>query len=99
MLVTGATGFIGAHVVDNLLARGLRVRAVARSKAKADRMLESRSQYNSQLDFFFIDDLATPGVFDDALRNVEGVIHVASVWQLSFTSCPSEELTSIPAAS
>lgn len=79
VLVTGATGFIGAHVVDNLLNRGMRVRAVARSRGKAKFMLESRSKYASQLEFFFIDDLATPSVFDEALKGVDGVIHVASV--------------------
>ena len=82
MLVTGATGFIGAHIVDKLLERGLHVRAVARSKAKADAMLRGRSQYSDRLDFVFINDLTDPNGFDDAVKGVDAIIHSASV-------CPS----------
>ena len=34
-LVTGATGFIGRHVVGGLLDRGVAVRALVRSPARA----------------------------------------------------------------
>ncbi|KAI1102512.1 dihydroflavonol-4-reductase [Jackrogersella minutella] len=78
VLVSGATGLVGSHVVDNLLGRGIRVRAVARSKHKADYFLAARPQYASQLDFFFIDDLNTPGVFRHAVEGIDGIIHVAS---------------------
>ncbi|KAI1399030.1 dihydroflavonol-4-reductase [Hypoxylon fuscum] len=78
VLVTGATGLVGSHVVDNLLRRGIKVRAVARSKQKADLFLAARPEFVSQLDFFFIDDLNTPGVFRDAVKGIDGVIHIAS---------------------
>jgi len=38
VLVTGATGFIGRHLVDGLLARGAAVRALVRSAARADHL-------------------------------------------------------------
>lgn len=38
VLVTGATGFVGRHLVSALLARGCRVRAVARDLEKARRL-------------------------------------------------------------
>lgn len=38
VLVTGATGFVGQHLVSALLARGCRVRAVARDLEKARRL-------------------------------------------------------------
>lgn len=38
VLVTGATGFVGQHLVTALLARGCRVRAVARDLDKAQRL-------------------------------------------------------------
>ncbi|PWQ88463.1 oxidoreductase, partial [Enterococcus faecium] len=36
-LVTGATGYIGGRLVPELLGRGARVRAMARTPAKLDR--------------------------------------------------------------
>ncbi|EQB48376.1 NAD dependent epimerase/dehydratase [Colletotrichum gloeosporioides Cg-14] len=78
ILVTGATGLVGSHVVDNLLGKGYKVRAVARSKQKADAFLSARVQYASKLDFYFIDDLTDPGAFDEAVKDIDGVIHVAS---------------------
>ena len=84
VLVTGATGFIGAHVVDELLRRGLRVRGTARSEAKANEMLRARPQYAGKLDFALVEDLTVPGGFDDAVKGVDAIIHVASVCDLCF---------------
>ncbi|OAI55027.1 oxidoreductase [Planctomyces sp. SCGC AG-212-M04] len=36
LLVTGATGLVGSHVVDRALAEGLRVRALVRDKTRAE---------------------------------------------------------------
>jgi nucleoside-diphosphate-sugar epimerase len=36
LLVTGATGLVGSHVVDRALSEGLRVRALVRDKARAE---------------------------------------------------------------
>lgn len=65
--------------MDNLLNRGVRVRAVARSRTKAEQMLKARPQFKKLLDFYYIDDLTSKGVFDDAVRGIDGVIHIASV--------------------
>ncbi|KAL3418210.1 3-beta hydroxysteroid dehydrogenase isomerase family protein [Phlyctema vagabunda] len=98
VLVTGATGLVGAHVVDQLLDRGFRVRAVARSRAKAKAMQDARQKYASHLDFYFIDDLTTPDVFDKALRGgIDGVIHVASPFNYSVLDNENELM--IPAIS
>ncbi|KAJ3580226.1 hypothetical protein NPX13_g337 [Xylaria arbuscula] len=77
VLVTGATGLVGAHVVNNLLSKGFRVRAVARSKDKADALLAAMPN-SSRLDFFFIEDLTDPIAFDGAMKDIDGVIHLAS---------------------
>ena len=78
-LVTGATGFIGAHVLDEILRRGHKVRAAVRSKSKAEQIAQARPQYSNLLEFTFIDDLTSPGVFDDAVKGVDGILHIASV--------------------
>ncbi|KAA8649912.1 hypothetical protein EYZ11_009026 [Aspergillus tanneri] len=78
VLVTGATGFIGANIVDALLARGLRVRGATRSRAKGDAMIQARPQYAGQLEFVLIDDFEKPGGLVEAVQGVDGVIHTAS---------------------
>ncbi|KAK2002135.1 NAD dependent epimerase/dehydratase [Colletotrichum falcatum] len=78
VLVTGATGFIGAHVVDVLLSRGVKVRGATRSLAKGRAMIEARPQSADRLDFVQIQDFENTGVFAEAVKDVDAVIHVAS---------------------
>lgn len=79
VLVTGATGFIGAHVVDSLLKRGLKVRGATRSLQKGEQMKAARPQYASKLDFVQVKDFTNVGVFDNLIDGIDAVIHVASV--------------------
>lgn len=81
MLVTGATGFIGAHIVDNLLSRGLTVRGATRSLAKGQAMIDARPQYASRLSFVQIADFESPGGLNEAVQGVDAIIHTASVRQ------------------
>ncbi|KAG4433520.1 hypothetical protein IFR05_011003 [Cadophora sp. M221] len=78
VLVTGATGFIGAHVVDVLLYRGIKVRGATRSMKKGEAMMKARPQFSAHLDFVQIEDFEKSGVFEDAAKDVDAVIHVAS---------------------
>lgn len=79
VLVTGATGFIGANIVDSLLSRGLRVRGTTRSLKKGELMKQARPQYASQLEFVQIGDISQIGAFDHVMDGVDAVIHTASV--------------------
>ena len=53
--------------------------------AKGIDMLNARPNFASQLDFVQIRDFEHIGVFDEAVKNVDAVIHVASV-RLPFTT-------------
>jgi uncharacterized protein YbjT (DUF2867 family) len=52
---------------------------VARSKEKANAFLLERPAYAADLDFFYINDLTDVHAFDDAVKGIDGVIHIASV--------------------
>ncbi|KAL4934305.1 SDR family oxidoreductase [Aspergillus undulatus] len=90
VLVTGATGFIGAHIVDALLARGIRVRGATRSIAKGEGMMKARPQYREQLEFVRIDDFEKPGGLVEAVQGVDGIIHTASPFTYDTTNNEKE---------
>ena len=78
VLVTGSTGFIGAHVVDNLLARGIKVRAAVRDVAKGQQLRTDRLAFAENLEIVQISDFKEPGSLAQAVKGIDGIIHVAS---------------------
>ncbi|KAK0383449.1 hypothetical protein NLU13_9360 [Sarocladium strictum] len=95
VLVTGATGFIGAHIVDNLLSRGLTVRGATRSLAKGQAMIDARPQYASRLSFVQIADFQSPGGLNEAVMGVDAIVHSAS--PLTYDTTDNEQELVIPA--
>ncbi|KAJ3858447.1 hypothetical protein EV359DRAFT_7934, partial [Lentinula novae-zelandiae] len=70
--VTGGTGFIGSHVVAQLLDKGYRVRAAARSAAKLQRIFPDASHLEA---------VEVPTLTSDYtkyLKGVDVVIHMAA---------------------
>ncbi|EHK21712.1 uncharacterized protein TRIVIDRAFT_70733 [Trichoderma virens Gv29-8] len=78
VLVTGASSFVGAHVIEQFLSEGTPVRGVVRSQSSADRVLKVNSQYASLLSLAIVPDITKPGAFDEAVNGIDGVIHIAS---------------------
>ncbi|KAJ7435151.1 hypothetical protein FB451DRAFT_990883, partial [Mycena latifolia] len=74
--VTGASGFLGSHVVLQLLEKGYRVRAAARG-AKADHLKSSYASYGDRFEVVKITDISHDQ-FPEALVGVDAVIHTAS---------------------
>jgi len=78
IFITGATGFIGSQVVFQSLNAGYNLRLSVRKEAQIDKLKGLFSEHVAKLDFIVIPDLASPGVFDQALKGVEYVFHMAS---------------------
>ncbi|MCP3098484.1 SDR family oxidoreductase [Myxococcus sp. K15C18031901] len=70
VFVTGATGWVGSRVIEELLAAGHQVLGLARSEDKAARLAQTGAQVLRAT----LDDLAT---LADAARRSEAVIHTA----------------------
>ena len=83
ILISGASGFVAAHVLNAFLSAGYNVRGTVRSDASAQKVRESHKQYTDQLSFAIVKDVAAPGAFDEAVKGVDGVIHTASPFQMS----------------
>jgi nucleoside-diphosphate-sugar epimerase len=78
--LTGATGFLGSHVADALLARGYRVRASVRATS-SHRWLEGKPVETIEVNLIDPDDCRR------FLAGTEGLVHCAGL-----VSAPSERL-------
>ncbi|KAI9791029.1 MAG: methylglyoxal reductase (NADPH-dependent) gre2 [Piccolia ochrophora] len=81
VLLTGGNGFVGAHILSQLLAKDISVRAVVRSQAKAEQVKRDNPVADNQLDFAIVPDITAPGAFDkafDSEKPFDTVIHTAS---------------------
>lgn len=77
ILVTGASGYIGSHVVNEALLAGYKVRGTARSQEKCDNTRKT-FQNNSDYSTAVVANFQHDGAFDEAVQGCAAVIHVAS---------------------
>jgi len=73
ILVTGATGFLGAELIHQLTAQQLEVRALKRNGSKIPALLQ-----NNPLVKWYIADLNEPETLADAFENITQVYHCAA---------------------
>jgi nucleoside-diphosphate-sugar epimerase len=86
ILVTGASGFVAAHVIEVFLAAGYKVRGTVRSESTGERVRQAHPNFPAeQLEFAIVPDISTPGAFDEAVKGVDGVIHTASPFTFAVT--------------
>lgn len=76
--VTGASGFIGTHVVRELLERGYNVRATVRDADNEEKTAHLRALPGADRLELVSADLLEPGAFDAPIAGCRHVYHVAS---------------------
>lgn len=85
VLVTGASGFIATHIVDQALRAGYAVRGTVRSQGTPDRVHETFSEYMNLLELVVIPDFTAPYALDEAVHDVICVIYTANPFVLQWT--------------
>ncbi|GIX45243.1 MAG: SDR family NAD(P)-dependent oxidoreductase [Candidatus Hydrogenedentota bacterium] len=86
VLVTGAGGFIGSHLVERLLDLGADVTAFVRYNAAGSRGLLDRLPLQDQERVrIVVGDLCEPDALDDAMRDQEIVFHLAAIIAIPFS--------------
>jgi NADH dehydrogenase len=79
ILVTGASGFAGSHLVPALLAAGHRVVALCRTPAAGDRVVERvRAEDRDRVEVR-IGDVTRADTLGPALAEVDAVVHLAAI--------------------
>jgi nucleoside-diphosphate-sugar epimerase len=78
VLVTGASGFIGVHLVAALASRGDLVRALYRRKEAPAELLATRDAHPDRVELFNAD-LDDAARVAEAVADVEVVVHVAAL--------------------
>lgn len=84
VLVTGGSGFIGAHVVRTLLIEGFHVRTTVRSTAKGEYLKKKLSDISGgggKFEYVIVEDIEAPNAFDEAVKDVDAILHTASPFQ------------------
>lgn len=86
ILVTGAGGFIGSHLTEELVRRGARVRALVRYNSRSDPGLLSLAprEVRDAIDLRF-GDVTDPWSVSQAVRGVETVFHLAALIAIPYS--------------
>ncbi|GAA5914375.1 SDR family oxidoreductase [Sporobolomyces salmoneus] len=78
VLLTGASGFLAAHILQQLIDRGFKVRGTVRSKEKGEYLTKEVVKGSKNFEYVIVEDVETEGAFNEAVKGVDAVLHTAS---------------------
>ncbi|WYZ36663.1 hypothetical protein EsH8_II_000169 [Colletotrichum jinshuiense] len=93
ILLTGGSGFIAAHILEQLLAGGHDVVTTVRSEDKAQKIREAHKGLDSgRLQVAIVPDIAREDAFDEVVKTpgLEAVLHTASPFHFKWTDAQKE---------
>ncbi|KAI3399241.1 hypothetical protein diail_7403 [Diaporthe ilicicola] len=94
VLLTGGSGFIAAHVLEQLLERGHNVVTTVRSEDKAAKIHAAHAGLGKdRLETAIVPDIAKPDAFDEVVKTpgIEVVLHTASPFHFNIKD-PQKDL-------
>ncbi|POY72851.1 hypothetical protein BMF94_4106 [Rhodotorula taiwanensis] len=79
VLISGPSGYLGAHCAEELLKHGFRVRGTVRSQDKGEYLVDLFEKYGrDKFEYVIVEDVEAPGAFDKAIKGVDAFLHTAS---------------------
>ena len=85
VFVSGATGFIALHIVNDLLKAGYKVIGSGRSQEKNNSLLKKFNN-NPRLSMEIVEDIAAPNAFDEVFKKHGKEIKIVLHTCLLYTS-------------
>jgi dTDP-L-rhamnose 4-epimerase len=95
VLITGGAGFIGAHVSNELLEHGYRVRVLDALVPQVHGPGRDRPEYLSAETELFVGDIRDPQILAKALHGIDAVIHLVALVGVGQSMYQIEEYTSV----
>ncbi|CCG24478.1 Gre2 protein [Candida orthopsilosis Co 90-125] len=94
VIVSGGTGFIAQHILEQLLNHNYNIVTTVRSQAKGDHLLQLFNS-PSTLSYEIVEDVGKPGAFDQVLQKNQDAtvfLHTASPFHFKATDIAKELL-------
>jgi nucleoside-diphosphate-sugar epimerase len=85
VLITGLNGYIASVAAGSFLEAGYRVRGTVRRLSSAKAIEETFKDYGDKLEIVAVPDITIDGAFDEAVKGVTAIAHLASPVSLHFT--------------
>jgi dTDP-L-rhamnose 4-epimerase len=95
ILITGGAGFIGSHLTDQLIAAGHTVRILDNLSSQVHGVRPMRPRYLHPDAELMIGDVRDADAVQDALRDVDQVVHLAAVVGVGQSMYHVEQYTSV----
>lgn len=80
VLLTGANGFVAAHILSGLVERDYHIIATVRSQQKGQQILDAHPTWKNYITFVYVSDMTVAGAYDKAFKlgDIDYIIHNAS---------------------